>query len=205
MLEEYDQTLPYRLGFAALFFLVMGVRDWIKHPENPTRLREYGFLLSGMVLWILYGMVHDHITATISPEYFLQAKGLASSSRPFRWAVTLLAAKATYGPGALMAALFLIANNPKPNLPQLSYGELLRLCLVTLTLAGLVAVSLGLLSTFLGDSTDLVSLVEQHGAQERSSQFMLVWGIHFGSYIGAVLGTVWSVIQIGRRRKARTP
>ena len=205
MLEEYDQTLPYRLGLAALFFLVMGVRDWIKHPENPTRLREYEFLLSGMVLWILYGIVHDHITATISPEYFLQAKGLASSSHPFRWAVTLLATKATYGPGALMAALFLITNNPKPNLPQLPYGELFRLCLVTLALAGLVAVLLGLLSMFLGDSTDLVGLVAQHGAQERSSQFMLVWGIHFGSYIGAVLGTVWSVIQIGRRRKAKTP
>ena len=37
------------------------------------------------------GLVHDHITATISPEYFLQGKELVTDPRPFRWAVSLLA------------------------------------------------------------------------------------------------------------------
>ena len=203
MLEDYDNTLPYRLAFAALFFLSMGMWDWIKHPENPTRVREYGFLVAAMSLWVAYGVLHDHLTATISPEYFLNAKGLAQSSYPFRLAVTLLAAKATYGPGALMGALLLIANNPKPGLPQLEYRELFRICSVCLAVAGLSAVLLGIVSSFVGPYTDLRDLAAAHGARDRPAQFMLVWGIHFGSYTGALLSTVWGTVQVVRRRKVK--
>ena len=121
------------------------------HPENPTRVREYGFLFSAMGLAVIYGFVHDHITASVSPEYFLHAKGLADSPHPFRWAVTVLAAKATYGPGALCGAVLLIANNPKPDRPQLSYAELFRICSVILASAAGTAILVGLVSTFFGE------------------------------------------------------
>lgn len=204
MLEGYDNTLPYRLGFAAVFFLVMGVRDWMKHPENPTRVYEYLFLVTVMGVWITYGVIHDHITATISPEYFLHAKGLAHTAQPYRIAVTLLAAKATYGPGALMGALLLIANNPSPKMPQLRYKELFQICSYGVLTAGLVAVLMGILSSFVGNHTVLHELAVSNGVSERPRPFMLVWGIHLGSYVGAFLGTVLGTILVVSRRKART-
>ncbi|MDC3960939.1 hypothetical protein [Polyangium jinanense] len=48
------------------------------------------------ILALAYGITHDHLTATLSPEYFLFGKDLASDPRPFRWAVTLLGAKASW-------------------------------------------------------------------------------------------------------------
>ncbi len=206
MLEDYDSTLPYRIGFAVVFFTVLGILDWVKNPTNPTRVREYLFLLVAMCVWVTYGVVHDHVTATISPEYFLNAKGLASSPRPFRIAVTMLAAKATYGPGALVGALLLFANNPttKGNfLPQLSYRELFRICCYGVLLAMACAVVIGTLSSLFGSQTVLLDLANANGAEHRAREFAAVWGIHAGSYLGAFLGSVWGTMQVVRRRKRR--
>lgn len=206
MLEDYDSTLPYRIGFAVVFFTAMGIWDWIKNPSNPTRVREYLFLIGAVCVWVTYGVVHDHVTATISPEYFLNAKGLASSPRPFRVAVTMLAAKATYGPGALAGALLLFANNPTSKgrvLPQLSYPELFRICCYGVSLALGCAVLLGTLSNLFGNQTVLRDLANANGAEHRVRQFATVWGIHAGSYLGAFLGTVWGTILVVSRRKRR--
>ena len=62
-------------------------------------------------------------------------KGLADDSLPFRWSVTVLAFRATYGVGLLGGACLLIANNPSSRSPQIPYRGLIRLCLIPLTLA----------------------------------------------------------------------
>jgi len=206
MLEDYDSTLPYRIGFAIVFFATLGIWDWVKNPSNPTRIYEYRFLLVAIGVWVTYGVVHDHVTATISPEYFLNAKGLASSPRSFRVTVTMLAAKATYGPGALAGALLLFANNPTSKdkvLPQLSYRELFRICCYGVLLAMGCAVLLGTLSNLFGSRTVLLDLANANGAEHRVRQFATVWGIHAGSYLGAFLGTVWGTMLVVSRRKRR--
>lgn len=203
MLEDYDRTLPYRLGFAALFFLTMGIRDWIKNPQNPTRVHEYCFLLTSMLLWVAYGIMHDHITATISPEYFLHAKQLSTSPYAYRISVTLLAAKATYGPGAIVGALLLIANNPSPHAPQLPYRKLFQYCVYAVLMAMLTGIGLGLMCSFFGGRTVLRELAADNYAQDRQLQFMLVWGIHAGSYLGAFLGSVLVTVFVVRRRKSK--
>jgi len=207
MIEAYDRTLPYRLGFACVFFLAMGLWDWWKHPENPTRVKEYLFLVAAMIISIVYGIVHDHITATISPEYFLRAKGLETDPRPFRIAVTLLALKATYGPGVFSGALLLIANNPSSDQssdainkkPQLTYPHLLRICVYPVWFAALFAVILGVLVPVIGHTTWLRDAAAYY-APDNGAQFMVVWGIHAGSYLGATLGTVVAVVKVVRRR-----
>jgi len=43
-------------------------------------VREYSFLLSAALLAAAYAVVHDQITVTLSPEYFVYGKGQASSA-----------------------------------------------------------------------------------------------------------------------------
>src|SRR5437588_1818678 len=87
-----ELILAYRVPLGFAFFLVLGVHDWLAHRESPKRAKEYLYLLYGMTLAIIYGVAHDHVTATISPYYFLVGKELELDPRPFRWAVTVLAA-----------------------------------------------------------------------------------------------------------------
>jgi len=59
----------------------MALLDYLQHPKNPTRLKEYAFLVYAMLVAVAYGILHDHVTATISREYFLRWKGLADDPR----------------------------------------------------------------------------------------------------------------------------
>ena len=201
MIEAYNSTLPYRIAFAVCFFAALGLRDWIKNPENPTRLREYLFLVVSLLLGVIYGIVHDHVTATLSAEYFLYAKGLEADPRSFRTSVTWLAIKATYGPAVFIGALMLIANNPSPKKPQLPYPHLLRLCVYPVVGAPCCAVIGGIVASMFGANTWLADAALAYTPKERVPQFLAVWGIHSGSYAGATLGTVLAIVNVGRGRK----
>jgi hypothetical protein len=135
MLQAYESTFSLRLILAGVFFTAMLAVDVARHGRAAPRLGEYGFLLLAMLAAVAYGVGHDHLTATISREYFLFGKGLADDPRPFRWAVTLLACRATYWIGLLAGALLLVANNPSPNRPRVAYAKLLLLSLWPLGLA----------------------------------------------------------------------
>src|SRR5207248_2159371 len=63
-LEALSATYPYRVLAGAIFFLTLGVIDRVRHPEDPRRAKEYLFLLFAMTAAILYGIAHDHVTAT---------------------------------------------------------------------------------------------------------------------------------------------
>jgi hypothetical protein len=161
-----------------------------------ARARDYAFLLYSMLAAAAYAVAHDHVTATISPEYFLLGKGLAMSPQPFRWAVTLLAMRASCGTGLLAGAALLVANNPRRSgrPPQLSYPSLLKLSMIPLALAALTAV--------VGGVVNAGALVGSHTAAslgvvpDRVRPFVIVWAVHAGSYAGALLGTVVSVIAV---------
>jgi hypothetical protein len=197
--ELLEATYPYRVSLGVAFFLTLGVRDWRKHPEDPKRAKEYLFLLYAMLCAIAYGVVHDQITSTISPEYFLAGKGLADDPRPFRWAVTVLAIHASYGVGLVAGALLLIANNPSPSRPQLAYRELAPLALLPLAFAAALAVAGGVAD--LGDPFHLERKLKGVVAPPRTARFLFVWGVHAGSYAGAVIGLAWAVwlVRAGRR------
>ncbi|MBI3724494.1 hypothetical protein HY251_11150 [bacterium] len=201
MLQALGRTDGWRLLAGALFFLALGVHDWRRHPEDPRRAKEYLFLLYSMLLSVLYAVLHDHVTATISREYFLYGKGLVDDPRPFRVAVTVLAAHAGYGPGLFAGACLLLANNPRPTRPQLPYRDLARLA--ALPLGGAVlAAALGA-ALFSRDVFHQRELAREL-AGERWSRFLATWGIHYGTYSGAALGTIAAVVIVlrARRRKA---
>jgi hypothetical protein len=171
-----------------------------------VRAKEYAFLLYAMVVAAAYAVAHDHVTATISPEYFLYGKGLAQDPRPFRWAVTLLALRASLAAGLFGGAALLLANNPRRSghPPQLTYRTLVTFSLIPPAAAGLLAAVSGVVnaSTQMGTTTALALGVVPY----RVWRFVIVWAIHVGSYAGALLGTVASaILVVARRRRPSRP
>jgi hypothetical protein len=166
------------------------------------KAKEYVFLLYAALAATAYAVVHDQLTATLSPEYFLVGKGLAGDPHPLRWAVTLLAARAGFGPGLLVGVALLVSNNPRragaP--PQLPFRALVKLSLVPLVLAATTACLAGVVNAFvrIGSETAVALLVPP----ERAPAFAIVWAIHAGSYAGALLGTGVSALLVMARRRA---
>jgi hypothetical protein len=201
-MERYRNMFPYGLAVGLGFFAVLAVREALRRGRKSTRLREYGFLLFATLVSVLFAVIHDQITATISSEYFLIAKGLKSDPRPYRLAVTALAAKASYWVGLLLGTALLVANNPSRKRPQLGYALLARL--TALPLAGAVAGAalLGAIFRLLdfGQRSTAIAIAGPSGA----GGFVLVWGIHTGSYLGALVGGITAVAIVVRRRRHRS-
>ncbi len=168
-----------------------------RNGRRSARLREYGFLLFATTTAIAFAVAHDQLTATISPEYFLTGKGLASDPRPFRLAVAILAAKASYWVGLVIGTALLVANNPSPRRAQLGYPVLIRLAALPLVFAvgcaALGAIAFAVLD--LGLSTAAVL-----AGPAAARRFLVVWGIHAGSYLGASVGGIAAVASAIRRR-----
>ena len=170
-----------------------------------ARAKEYAFLLYAMFAATVYAVAHDHVTATISPEYFLYGKGLAQAPQSFRWAVTLLAVRAGLPPGLLGGAVLLLANNPRRSghPPQLPYRALLTLSLLPAAAAGVLAAVSGVVNAYMqiGTATALTLGVVPY----RVWRFVIVWAIHVGSYAGALLGSVAAAVLVARRRNPPRP
>jgi hypothetical protein len=168
-----------------------------------ARAKEYAFILYAMLMAVAYGVAHDHLTATISREYFLQGKGLATASSPFRWAVTQLAVRASCGMGLLAGTALLVANNPRSGgrPSQLTYRELVKVSFVPLVAAALVATAAGVVNASAQLGSHKAAALDV--APDRVRSFVIVWAVHAGSYAGALLGTVGATIMVlARRRRA---
>jgi hypothetical protein len=188
------------VAFAAIATLaLMAAVDRLQHPHEPRKLKEYGFLVYAMLVSVAYGVAHDHVTATLSPEYFLVWKGLADDPRPFRWAVTVLAVRASFWTGLVGGAVLLVANNPaRTGRPaQLPYAELVRLSWLPPIAAALGAVAFGGSNAIAGVGAPTA---RQLVAPEQVRAFVTVWAVHAGSYAGAAIGVLASGVLVAMRR-----
>jgi hypothetical protein len=191
-----------RLRFFLLLGLAVGAAlvtyDVRKHPENPSRAKEYAFLAYTTMAAILYGVVHDQVTATLSPEYFVLGKGLAGDPLTFRWAVAKLAARASFGMGLLTGASLLVANQSRRS-ARLGYRDLVLASLVPLASAVVFAVAFGAVNAFLElGATTAREFVDD----DRVRPFVVVWAVHAGSYAGALAGVIAAVVRVTVRRRA---
>jgi hypothetical protein len=182
--------------------VILAAHDLRKHPRNPSRAKEYGFLLYTTFVALLYGVVHDQLTATVSPEYFLLGKGMGADPAPFRWAVAKLGARASAGIGLLAGAALLVANasrSPRPS-GRLGYRELFRLSLLPLASAALFAVAFGVANARLelGAAT-----AREFVGDDRLRAFVVVWAVHAGSYAGALIGIAAATGRVAWHRVRR--
>src|SRR5262245_44603713 len=75
---------------------------------SRSRPVEYLAILACALTAGVCGALFDQITATISPEYFLEGKNLATSSLPFRLAVAGTGFRGGLPLGALIAGVGLV-------------------------------------------------------------------------------------------------
>jgi hypothetical protein len=207
-----DCGLLTRIIIGSSILLVMALADLRRHGRRATRWREYLFLIAAVVVAMLYGAVNDSITSKISWEYFYYGKDLMQSLGPntppdpaaLAWSAAAVGIKATWSAGLIVGVAMLMANNPKPGLPQLSYPRLLRLMPIIFLCCLACAMALGIggyRGWLIGMSSDFGDMVRRD--EFRPYRFMAVFGIHLGGYIGGLIGTVWAVICIrGNRNNA---
>lgn len=201
MLAAYEASLPYRLAFGLTFFAALSAWELRRRGWSSPRLREYGFLVVATLASIVYAIVHDQITSTISREYFWYAKNLASDPRPFRMAVAVLAVKASYWVGLVVGTAMLVANNPSPRRPQLPYATMFRLMLWPFALAVVGAIVLGYSSVSIDVGHHATAMAIAGG--KAANDFLFVWGVHLGSYVGGFVGCVVAIaVVVAKRRRA---
>lgn len=150
---------------------------------------------------VVYGIGHDQITATLSPEYFLLGKGLVADTRPFRWAVALLAANASWPLGILAAFGLRFANEPSEHLSEpLSLRMLFKFSSFPLIFAAICAISFGLVPAHF-DPWAQKNVAETIAGSEHVAAFVRVWRIHIGSYFGGTLGLLVAMFVVRRKRR----
>ena len=212
-IEEISRWLPplwLRLSVGGSFFLTMALVDLARRRREATRWREYTFLLWCILIAIVYGVINDQLTVTISPEYFAYGKGLAEILGPhfdqqpvrFRWEAAKVGIQATWAAGLIIGVVLLLANNPKPGRPSLPLlvliGHLpvvLTGCIVAAAVLGFAGYE-GLLARCIDDFAEML-----RRDQFRPRRFMAVYGIHLGGYVGGLLGAMIAVVQVRRRRR----
>lgn len=191
-----DYFIEKRVVIGFSIFLICGILDLAKNKENPKRAKEYGFLLSLAVLSTIFAIIHDFITFNISYEYFQIAKDLGPGIK-FYPEVIYLAIKASYWFGIIIGVMFLLANNPIKHKIQLKYKELYKKLIYPFICAILFALFVGSMSPIFPDYFS-------RGGEEfinDLTNYNRVAYIHWGTYIGGFLGSLFGVWKILKLRK----
>jgi hypothetical protein len=189
-----------RAGLGLAFFVILGLWDIVRHPDNPRRAKEYTFLFALTGAAMIYAVAHDFVTYHISPEYFIYGKGLANARAGFGWPVVKLALMAGWSPGLIAGAALLTANNRDKLGRQLPYPALWRYAVLVLLASAGMAVALGsIISLF---PSRVAAAIDLPHSGDSARAFITVWGIHIGTYAGALIGVIGATIGVirGKRR-----
>ncbi|WP_437326572.1 hypothetical protein [Sorangium sp. So ce381] len=150
-------------------------------PASPSRLREYLAILAGALAAGACGALFDQATATISPEYFLDGKGLAASSLPFRLAVAWTGFRGGLPLGALVTGVGLLRSARSDRFSWRAWlGRMIAAVAAALALCPALMAALdpfGVREASLG--------VWSRGAATR---YLVCWGLHAGAYLGVLVG-----------------
>lgn len=195
--------IPFGARLAALLALMVvgAALDRRRHGPAARRPGEYAFLLAAGALGAAFGFACDQVTSRLSPDYFVEGKGL-DPGPGFGRAVIVLSLQAGFTAGVVLGAVLLLTNQPRPARPALPLLRLLRRAAWPLG-GALVAAPVGALVVpplALPHLRDLLVL-----PPDRLEAFARVWGAHVGVYGGAVVGLVVAGLEVRRaRRSAQT-
>ena len=157
----------------------------------------------GAVLAGLYGLIHDQVTYSISPEYFTKLKfaqfHYADFGLPARIFVAEIGFLATWWVG-LVAGWFIA----RISVPTFSRQEAARCCargfLIVIAFgfgAGIIGYVLGLLHG--SDYSSWESMAANLGVVDLPS-FVRVAYIHNAGYLGGLVGLVSAIIHLRNRK-----
>lgn len=169
-----------------------------------------GYAVLGALIAGFYGVLHDQITYSISPEYFTRLKFLQFHYADFGLPPRVFAAEigflATWWVG-LIAGWFL-ARVAVPAFPQKKARSSVWRGFGIIFAGGFVAAVVGfLLGLRLGPDSDLSNwqnFTTTHGVVDLPS-FVRVAYIHNASYVGGLIGLIVALFYLRRERKTLAP
>lgn len=205
-----DAGLVTRIAIGVTIFAALAASDYHRNGPAATCWREYGVLLFCVGAAVLYGVINDLITSTLSWEYFYYGKGLDRVLGPevppapgaLHWEAAKIGMKATWTVGLILGVALLLANNPRARRPRLAFQRLLRWIPAIFTTAALCAIAGGWIGYAGGldhASKDFQDILREN--LFRPHRFIAAWGVNLGGYIGGLAGTAIAVVGILRSRK----
>jgi hypothetical protein len=176
------------------------------YPKIPfASLRAMlGYALAGALLAGLYGVVHDQVTYSISPEYFTRLKfaqfHYADFGLPVRVFVAEIGFLATWWVG-LIAGWFI----SRVAVPVCSPPEALRRC----SWGFLIVIASGFAATLIGYGLGLLHGPDYSAWESMASRlgivdlpgFVRVAYIHNASYLGGLIGLIAAVIYLRKQKR----
>ena len=171
------------------------------YPRVPLASLQmmFGYALAGAILAGLYGMAHDEVTYSISPEYFTRLKfaqfHYADFGLPDRLFVAEIGFLATWWVG-LFAGWFIA----RVVVPGCSRREARRSCVRGF----LIVIAFGLGATILGYVLGLLHGTDYSAWESTASalgvldlrSFVRVAYIHDAGYLGGLAGLVTAIIYL---------
>jgi hypothetical protein len=203
-----DAGTVARVSIGAAILAVLALVDVCRHGRAARRWREYLVLIFAAAAGATYGGLCDLLTSRISWEYFYFGKGLylvlGSQVPPSAWPLAgragLVGIRSAWSAGLLAGAILLLANQPSTSRRSLPLVGICRL-FSRIALVAVIGAALGGLAGRLGllnwTSDDFRALAEAN--MFRPARFMTTYGIHLGSYLGGLAGTVLAVTNVVRR------
>jgi hypothetical protein len=162
-----------------------------------------GYAIIGSLIAGLYGVIHDQITYSLSPEYFTRLKfaqfHYADSGLPPRWFVAEIGFLATWWVGFI--AGWFLARMAVPKWPSVeARAGILRGFGIILTCAfaaSLMGFGLGLLRGSNADYTAWQDFAQTRGVVDLP-RFVRVAYIHNASYLGGLIGLIVALVYLRR-------
>jgi hypothetical protein len=173
----------------------------IRAAELPGML---GYAVAGSLLAGLYGVIHDQVTFSISPEYFARLKFAQFHYADFRLPPRVFVAEigflATWWVG-LVAGWFIA----RVAVPACSPPEALRRC----ARGFLIVIACGFAATIIGYVLGLLHGADYSAWESMASRlgivdlpsFVRVAYIHNASYLGGLIGLVAAVIYLRQQKQ----
>jgi len=177
------------------------VKSFIFPAADWSVLRKAALLaLAGALIAGVFGILHDQITYTISPEYFTRMKfdqfRAADFGFPTRVFVAEIGFLATWWVG-LIAAWFLA----RIALPKfVSPGKRVMLAMTAIVGITIIFAVIGYFvgPSLFGNRPDWREALDSMGVTDTTA-FNRVAAIHLGSYAGAFLGWIAMMVFLGTR------
>jgi hypothetical protein len=160
-----------------------------------------GYCVFGTLMAGVYGILHDQITYSISPEYFTRVKFIqfhwADFGFPPRVFVAEIGFLATWWVG--FAAAWFLARFTVPSLPPKHARQLILTGSLMIFASALTAATVGyfygLFYDFNNVSAEWLDTAEVLRIQDVPS-FVRVANIHLASYLGGLIGLIAASIYV---------
>ncbi|RYY77166.1 MAG: hypothetical protein EOO52_06705 [Gammaproteobacteria bacterium] len=164
---------------------------------------RYAFI--GTILAALYGIIHDQITFTISPEYFTKMKFKQFSYADFhigdRFFVATIGALATWWVGFFIG--WFLSRSIINSSNEITMSKKIKLGFTIVFLSAIIISSIVALYTFLipdfYDYRYWKSTLDYYNIKD-SDAFIRVAFIHYASYLGGIGGLIIAFLTLKVKR-----